>query len=712
MNAVLQVALGLLVVAPICDATRSPIQKVIELLEENKVKISNDLAAEEKEMTEYADFCDKESSEKGYNIKTAVSKIEDLKGTIEECTLKIPGLEDEVSTLGTEVADKQKQSDEAKALREKERADFVAVETDLATSIEQLGKAADIIGKATGGAFLQGGSAQSATSTALKAINKILDAGEVNMATHKSLSSLLQTGDYDEEHEFQPQAKQVNYESKSGGIVDKIEEMKEKAEEELTQAREAEMKKAQDYDMLSMQLKMGIKVAEDKIGVAKTTIGEKTEELNTAKGDLGETEKTKAADEEALASLKHECEEAAHAWEERQKSARAEMGAINKAIQILSEGVRVLLQMQSKTHRRSGGRLDQYEQDDDSDADQNPAQADAKSPRPALVQKLKALSHKFNSYAFMEMAGAASMDPLGKVKGLIEEMIEKLLKEAQEEATQKAFCDSEIGKSKKSHQTKSMAHDKLSARADKAASRKAELEETVKVLEGEIAELDAGNAEATKIRGEELATYKKAHKDFSDAATAVEKAIKVLKDFYDSQSLLQISSKRRVMSAAKLQAEEDEDDDSDAPELGGSKGDAAGVIIGILEMSLEDFTKLLSETEMEEETAVEAYEKLTGENKISKAAKAAEVKASLSEIKSLTSSLTDTKEDLGMVTKEMAAIEAYLEELKPQCEEKTMSYAEKKAKREAEIEGLKEALSILSGEGIALLQMEVTVSRH
>merc|ERR1719262_317544 len=99
-------------------------------------------------------------------------------------------------------------------------------------------------------------------------------------------------------------------------------------------------------------------------------------------------------------------------------------------------------------------------------------------------------------------------------------MIEKLLKEAQQEATQKAFCDSELGKSKKSHQTKSMAHDKLSARADKAASRKAELEENVKVLEGEIADLDAANAEATKIRQEEQASYKKASKDFGDAATA------------------------------------------------------------------------------------------------------------------------------------------------------------------------------------------------
>merc|ERR1719428_714895 len=356
--------------------------------------------------------------------------------------------------------------------------------------------------------------------------------------------------------------------------------------------------------------------------------------------------------------------------------------------------------------------MEDYEQDEDTDA--NPAQADANSPRPALVKKLKELSHKFNSYVFMEMAGAASSDPFTKIRGMIEEMIAKLLKDAQEEATQKAFCDEEMGKSKKSHETKSTTKDKLSARADKAAAKKAELEETVKVLEKEIAGIDAANAEATKIRTEESATYKKAHKDFSDAAEAVEKAIKVLKDFYEGASLLQVSSKTRTMSAAKIEAstEEDLDEDSDAPELGGSKSDAGAMIIGILEMSLEDFTKLLSETGLEEETAQEAYDKLTGENKISKATKMAEIKGALSQIKMLTTSLTETSEDLDMVNKELSAVEAYLEELKPQCEEKTMSYAEKKARREAEIDGLKEALSILSGEGIALLQTKVTVSRH
>merc|ERR1719299_96534 len=109
----------------------SPVQKVIELLEDNKVKIANDLAAEEKEMAEYTDFCDKESSDKGYAIKTATSKIEDLTALIEKCTTKIPAYEDEIATLGTEVASKQKQLLEATELREKEKADFDATEKEM-----------------------------------------------------------------------------------------------------------------------------------------------------------------------------------------------------------------------------------------------------------------------------------------------------------------------------------------------------------------------------------------------------------------------------------------------------------------------------------------------------------------------------------------------------------------------------------------------------
>ena len=39
----------------------------------------------------------------------------------------------------------------------------------------------------------------------------------------------------------------------------------------------------------------------------------------------------------------------------------------------------------------------------------------------------------------------------------------------------------------------------------------------------------------------------------------------------------------------------------------------------------------------------------------------------------------------------------YLDKLKPECEVKVMSYEEKVARREAEIDGLKEALGIIEG---------------
>jgi len=347
------------------------------------------------------------------------------------------------------------------------------------------------------------------------------------------------------------------------------------------------------------------------------------------------------------------------------------MSAINKAIEVLSEGVRVLLQ--------TGAKLKDVSDDaDDSDA----PQAAQNFARSRLVTKLKEMSSKFGSYALMEMAGAATSDPFVKIRGLIEEMIAKLLKEAQEEATQKAFCDEEMGKSKTSIAEKTMTLDKLNSRIDKATARTAELTEAIKTLESEIATIDSSTAEATKLRTEEAASNAKAIKDFGDAAAATEKAIGILKDFYDNAALLQTSSK------------------VNAPEFGSAKSGAGGVIIGILEMSNEDFVKLHSETSTAEAEAAEGYEKLMNDNKASKAAKLAEVKGSESEIKSLKVALENQGEDKTMTSSELDAVNAYVEKLKPQCEEKVMSYAEKKARREAEIAGLKEALEILASEAL------------
>merc|ERR1719324_1077435 len=426
------------------------------------------------------------------------------------------------------------------------------------------------------------------------------------------------------------------------------------------------MKENHNYQMIAQSLNDGISLIKEKLGDAKSS----EEENGKAKAELTETTKSKAADETFAATLAQDCSATHLAWEERQASAKGEMAAIDKAKEILSEGVKVFVQFSDKKSAKKNP-----------DSDDDDAVEDKKTiVRERLAKKLKDLSHQFKSYALMEMVSAASSDPFEKVRGLIEEMISKLVNEANEEATQKAFCDEEMGKSKKAQAEKTMTVDKLTSRIDKAATTKAELEMKVKELEQEIADLDKATAEATKIRAEEKATYLKSSSDFKQAAEAVTKAIGVLKEYYES-ALIQTST-------AKKQGQ---------PEFGGAKGDAAHSIISILEMSAENFTKMLMEVETGETEAVNDFKKLSDENKVSKASKQAEVKGALSEIKSLDVALKNSGEDKDMTSKELDAVLSYMEKLKPQCETKAMSYAEKKAKREAEIEGLKEALSILDG---------------
>merc|ERR1719313_2229100 len=409
-----------------------------------------------------------------------------------------------------------------------------------------------------------------------------------------ALKGLLQTGladkDGDDLKLGAPEA--AAFESQTGGIVGTLEDMKEKAEEALSDARNQEMRKQHTFDMMAQSLTDAMTNAKERLSSSKSNMAAETE----------------AADEKYVASLSHDCNEAKEAWAERQASAKEEMAVIAKAQGILRDRVKVFVQtgkLAGKAHGDVEGAVETHGSRQD------------EATRQRLLGKLRQLSTNFKSYALMEMVSAAAADPFEKIRGLIEEMIAKLLNEANEEATQKSFCDEEMGKSKSAKDQKTMKLDTLQTRVDKATSAKAKLEESVKELEADIAALDKGDAEATAIRNQERETYQKSSKDFKDAAEAVTEAIQVLREYYEG-ALVQTAT-----ASAK------------APQFGGAKSDAASVILSILEMSAEDFTKMYMQVEQEENTAKFEYEKLMQENKESRVAKAAEAKASQSEIKSL-----------------------------------------------------------------------------
>jgi len=664
-----------------CAAEKvSPVQKVIELLDECKAKVAKDLAAEAATMEEYTAFCDDELKEKGYAIETATREIGELGATIEDSKATVLAKTDEIGELGTIGAAKEKELADATGVRTAKKEEFVAAEKELVKSVDECSRAVTALEK--GMAFMQGGKKREAKRQ-LKAVNMALTAIVAGISidtesTRKLKSFLQQTSaesDNDDLTLRQPQAKMVAYESKSGGIIQTVKDMQAKAEGELSELRKKEMADAHEFSMLESSLKSEISHTSEKHGSAIKAKASAEETQAGAEGDLAETEKTKAADEEYSATLKTECETAASEWAARQASAKEEMAAIEKAKEILSTGVVAFAQVSASLKRVNFD-------DDDEDSD-----SESTNVRNKLVKKIQSLGKKFHSFGLMQLASVASSDPFVKIRGLIEDMIAKLLKEAEEEATQKAFCDAEMGKSKTSQAEKTATIDKLQTRIDGAEATIAELTEAVKTLESEVAAIDKAQAEATEIRTKENADNTAAISDFKQSADAVIAAMGVLKSFYGGAALIQTNSKESKTGR---------------PSFGGAKSDTGSSIISVLEVAESDFTRLLAETETAEDAAATAYEKQTDENKVSKATKLTDAKAKESEIKSLTVQLGHSKEDHASTSEELDAVNAYIDKLRPQCEEKAMSYAEKKAAREAEIAGLKEALEIL--EGTALLQ--------
>merc|ERR1719263_402112 len=128
-----------------------------------------------------------------------------------------------------------------------------------------------------------------------------------------------------------------------------------------------------------------------------------------------------------------------------------------------------------------------------------------------------------------------------------------------------------------------------------------------------------------------------------------------------------------------------------------SSGAASG-IIGMLEVAESDFSKMLSEGTSTEDQLQKEYEQVTEDNKIATAKKETEAKYSAKDKKETEALLADTKEDLGVSQEELSAILEYWEKLQPQCVAKPEPYEERKARREREIAGLKEALEILEAE--------------
>jgi hypothetical protein len=219
-------AVAALLAAPALAASNSPVTKVIELINELKVKVQNDLEAESKSMAEYSTFCDDEQTAKGFAIKTAAGQIEGYKAVIEDTEGTIQSLAADIDAASSEVASKTSELKSATGIRDNEHSDFKAAEKELVEAIDTLSRAVTIIKREM--SFAQGGKSSGAVAKKLSAmsgaLNQIIAAAWIDSSSRSKLKSFLSTEADDELTLRQPQATVKSYESHSKGIVDVLED--------------------------------------------------------------------------------------------------------------------------------------------------------------------------------------------------------------------------------------------------------------------------------------------------------------------------------------------------------------------------------------------------------------------------------------------------------------------------------------------------------
>merc|ERR1719171_683812 len=446
----------------------NPLGKVIELLDSLAAKITKEGEEELKAYNEYFEWCEDVTRNKKFEIKMATALKGKLEATISKATSDIEAGATKIEELAAAIASGESDLKDATLIREKETGDFSASEAELVDSIDTLDRAIRIIS-----AEMQKNPAALAQvdttrmDNIVQSIGAVVEASAFSTSDRQKLLALAQSQqqtDADENELGAPAA--ATYKTHSTSIVDVLEDLKEKAEAELSDLRKAEANSAHNFAMLKQSLEMQAAADEKDLGEEKVAKAEAEESKAAAEGEPSATVKDLADAEKALAQAGANCMQLATDHEATVAGRTAELKAIAEAKKILESTTSgavgqtySLLQLTARSKMQTRADL---------------ANAEVVS----LVKKLAKEQHSTalaqlasRISAVMRYGAASGEDPFAKVKGLITSMIDRLTAEAAAEADEKAYCDEETAKTatKKGELQDDIA--KLTAKIDQATSR-------------------------------------------------------------------------------------------------------------------------------------------------------------------------------------------------------------------------------------------------
>jgi chromosome segregation ATPase len=279
--------------------------------------------------------------------------------------------------------------------------------------------------------------------------------------------------------------------------------------------------------------------------------------------------------------------------------------------------------------------------------------------------------------------------PLDEVIKAIDEMVATLKEEEATDLETKERCESDREEDTKSARDSSVEIDDFTDVMTKNSARIAELNGEIEKLEAVIKEANDDLLEAKRAREDEKAAFESSLRDDEAAAGLITQAKDTLANFYKDNELA------LLQKAAQKGAPPPPPTTPDGG-YGGAKGESQGIQT-ILEMILNDVKEDIEKSKKNEKKAIEEYEKFKKDTEASIEESQKTIEDHKGEIAECEKTIEGTKMERKGAKD---SLDSVMEEIKlkaPNCEFMTVNFDTRVKNRQAEIDGLLKAKSILEG---------------
>eukprot|EP00440_Ansanella_granifera_P051384 gb/GFBE01055702.1/.p1 GENE.gb/GFBE01055702.1/~~gb/GFBE01055702.1/.p1 ORF type:complete len:713 (+),score=265.19 gb/GFBE01055702.1/:1-2139(+) len=693
------------VLAPSAGLDLTPVQKVIEMLSELKAEVEADGAAEEISYTNFSNFCKDTEDAKLDAIATG-------QATVDETNASLVEVQSQHETKLAEVQERKTKNEELEAEKAASKKDCSEKKLAFDKNDAELGSAIIALESAIGKldaakdadvALLQMGSSVEQSLRLADAL------GMMTAPRRAAAAALLQ----EEPAWLKEEGAEYNKEEygfQSGGIVATLQDLKKEFSDERSTAQSEWTSTSDACAATEAEKTDAIQTNSDALDTAKQDASKLAEDIAAFKETLLTTGRSLQEDRTYLSQLQENCAAKAAEWKQRSEKRAGEIQALVDAQSTLEKEVKVNLASVAQTVDVAEHKVEAAEppRAPASFLQQNLLRRASRSgQRAKLAASLQAqassrLASEAGRLASSRLKGLSqrlaketpedvATDPLAAVKKMVEDLVTKLLKEAESEASEKGFCDTEMKKAEHERNRRIRKVNKLSAHLNAFETKRVMLIEEVDELSGSLTKLQADYREATELRANETASNEATIAMAKSSTEGVNKALDIIKDFYKKAA-------KEVFLARGSEGQKPPDTGFDGKY--GGKQDASLGIVAMLEVARDDFIRTAQDTEAEEKEAAEKFYKLEEDAKADISGKSVAKTMAEEDLASVVQNMKQGKLDLQGDMDLLDGALWTLEDLKPRCVDNKESYEERQAKREEEINALKTALCTLDADNV------------